>query len=111
MGSAGARISKQQKQTLKQLQENIPREQLPLTLRQVLDLVRRLGIQHLWIDALCIVQDDESDKATEIGKMADVYSNATLQISAMASHGAAYELLPTTSVPHGSHELEGTTSL
>jgi hypothetical protein len=42
----------------------------------------RLGLRYLWIDSLCIVQDDEDDKLTEIRKMADIYSGSAVTIAA-----------------------------
>ncbi|GAP82965.2 putative heterokaryon incompatibility protein [Rosellinia necatrix] len=41
-----------------------------------------MGIRYLWIDALCIVQDDEQAKAYEIERMGDIYNNATFVIIA-----------------------------
>lgn len=74
-------------------------DRLPMTLRQTFDLVRRLKVgslqvEHLWIDALCIVQNDDADMAGEIANMGLIYRNALLQVAAMASHGAAFGLLP-----------------
>ena len=37
---------------------NIPLEPFPKTLQDAVRITRRLGIRYLWIDALCIVQDD-----------------------------------------------------
>ncbi|KAK3302700.1 heterokaryon incompatibility protein-domain-containing protein [Chaetomium strumarium] len=42
---------------------------LPATIRDAITVTRSLGIRYLWVDALCIVQDDEDDKANEIKKM------------------------------------------
>jgi hypothetical protein len=47
-----------------------------------------LGIEYLWIDSLCIVQDDKGDWELESSKMADYYENAFITISAtMSSDG------------------------
>lgn len=48
---------------------------------------RALDIQYLWIDALCILQDDidDHDWYEESGKMCDIYSNAQLTIAADVS--------------------------
>ncbi|KAI1375985.1 HET-domain-containing protein [Hypoxylon crocopeplum] len=46
-----------------------------LTLKAI-EVSRGLGIQFLWIDSLCIVQNDKVDWEFEAGRMASVYSNA-----------------------------------
>lgn len=38
---------------------------------------KRLGISRLWIDALCINQDDDAEKMLQIHRMRNVYRNAT----------------------------------
>lgn len=60
----------------------IPRNRLPLTFAEAIDLIRRLGISYLWIDSLCIVQDDEDEWRTESSNMAAIYRNARLVVSA-----------------------------
>jgi hypothetical protein len=61
--------------------------QLPQTLRDAIFLTRYLGIRYLWVDCLCIVQDDNADWEREASRMADVYSNAYLTLRATrASH-------------------------
>lgn len=42
----------------------------------------QLGLSYLWIDALCIIQDDSDHKRQEIAPMADIYSGAVLTILA-----------------------------
>ncbi|KAH8647153.1 heterokaryon incompatibility protein-domain-containing protein [Xylariales sp. PMI_506] len=82
------------RRNLSEMQASINLDLLPLTLRHVFELVGYLDIQYLWIDALCIVQDDQQEKSTEISHMSFTFYNARLQIAAMASKGASYGLLP-----------------
>lgn len=70
------------KATLKQLQNGMPIASLPQTLQDAVRVTRALGFRYLWVDALCIVQDDDVDKMSEIGNMDQVYGNCTLTISA-----------------------------
>lgn len=55
---------------------------LPRLLQDACSITRRLGCRYLWIDALCIVQDDEEDKMREISQMQDIFSTALVVISA-----------------------------
>jgi Heterokaryon incompatibility protein (HET) len=66
-------------------QERINISDLPATFRDVVGYVRRLGIRFLWIDSLCIVQDDINDWRRECIKMYSVYRNAALTIAATKS--------------------------
>lgn len=63
----------------------IPLDTLPQTIRDAIRVTRKLGYQYLWVDALCIVQDNTKDKATEINNMGAIYKNATLTIAASNS--------------------------
>jgi hypothetical protein len=44
--------------------------------RRAVTVVWNLGLRYLWIDSLCIIQDDPLDWNTEATKMSLVYSNA-----------------------------------
>jgi hypothetical protein len=72
--------------TLKTYTSSLPAE-LPRTFQDAIQVTRSLGFRYLWIDALCIVQDDDSDKTAEISDMGLVYKNATLTIAAASAHG------------------------
>jgi hypothetical protein len=62
---------------------------LPRTLQDAIMMTRYLDLQYIWIDCLCIVQDDKLDWDREAGNMADTYSNSYLTIAAArASHSA-----------------------
>lgn len=47
-----------------------------------MDTSRRLGFRYLWVDALCIIQDDEDDWGREVRKMSRIYEGASITISA-----------------------------
>ncbi|CZR59167.1 uncharacterized protein PAC_09059 [Phialocephala subalpina] len=61
--------------------------------RDALTITRRLGFEYIWIDALCIVQDSPKDWATESPKMAAIYRNASLVVSATAAIDSEYGIL------------------
>jgi hypothetical protein len=55
----------------------------PIIAQTVLDAMnftREIGIRYLWVDALCIVQDNPVDRKEMIPRMSEVYGNATLTI-------------------------------
>jgi hypothetical protein len=54
-------------------------------LRDVIKVARVIGIPYLWIDALCIIQDDLDDWEQESASMADIYKNAFITICTPAS--------------------------
>ncbi|KAI0883551.1 HET-domain-containing protein [Annulohypoxylon maeteangense] len=56
--------------------------QIPKTVRHAMSFVQRLGERYLWVDTLCVIQDDEQ-KLVEIAKMAAIYANATVTIVAL----------------------------
>ncbi|KAK3374902.1 heterokaryon incompatibility protein-domain-containing protein [Podospora didyma] len=63
-------------------QRGIPLSELPQTVQDAIVVSARLGVTYIWVDALCIVQDDADDWAREAAKMVDVYANSHLTISA-----------------------------
>ena len=65
--------------------QGIALNDLPNTFRDAVLVTRKLGIRYLWIDSLCILQGDKTDWETESGRMADVYSNAYINLAASSS--------------------------
>lgn len=63
-------------ENLRAHQERIPFRDLPLSFQDVVTICRRLDIQYLWIDSLCIIQDSQEDWATQSAMMADIYQGA-----------------------------------
>ncbi|KAH8810760.1 heterokaryon incompatibility protein-domain-containing protein [Xylogone sp. PMI_703] len=73
------------KGTIGNWKENIPWSKLRKTFREAITMTRRLGIQYIWIDSLCIIQDDAKDWETEAAKMGSIYNRAYLVIAATGS--------------------------
>jgi hypothetical protein len=61
---------------------------IPRTIRDAIGLVPLLGERYLWVDSLCIIQDDEVFKHDQINAMAAIYSNAALTIVAAEGDSA-----------------------
>jgi hypothetical protein len=59
---------------------------LPQTFADAIMAVRQLGIEYIWIDSLCIIQDDPQDWQAECPLMSQTYANAAVTI---AGPGAA----------------------
>ncbi|KAF3046057.1 hypothetical protein E8E12_010737 [Didymella heteroderae] len=57
-------------------------DSLPVVIRDAIDLVRRLGLQFLWIDSLCITQDSPKSWKLNAYSMDTIYGNAELTICA-----------------------------
>ena len=58
---------------------------LPKSYADTILLARSLSIPYVWIDAYCIVQDDQEERDTEIGRMGEIFQNAYLVIVAASS--------------------------
>ncbi|KAF2446809.1 HET-domain-containing protein [Karstenula rhodostoma CBS 690.94] len=78
----GNQVFKTTEQMRPRYLQAIDSTQLPQTLQDAIYVARQLGLDYIWIDALCIIQDSIPDKAVEIGRMAQVYGNATTTIGA-----------------------------
>jgi hypothetical protein len=50
--------------------------EMPLVFQDAISVCEKLSIRYLWLDALCIVQDDEMDWKLEAAQMGKVYENA-----------------------------------
>ncbi|KAG4434257.1 hypothetical protein IFR05_010247 [Cadophora sp. M221] len=58
---------------------------LPKTFQNTVQVCRELGIRYLWIDSICIIQDDKIDWMQESAKMAPVYHDSYLTICATSA--------------------------
>ncbi|RYP11949.1 hypothetical protein DL765_007528 [Monosporascus sp. GIB2] len=68
-----------------ELRTKISIGKLPATYREAIAVCIGLGLRHIWIDSLCIIQDSREDWRREALTMKDVYQNSALNIAAAAS--------------------------
>lgn len=87
-GSVSGQL-KTMKTSISAHQECLPMDRLPQTFRDAVTVTRFLGVRYLWIDSLCIVQDDKEDWSRESALMASIYTNAYLTIAATASEDSS----------------------
>ncbi|RDW57014.1 hypothetical protein BP6252_13932 [Coleophoma cylindrospora] len=73
-------------ETLSSHKTQIPWQKLATTIQDAIRLTRILGLKYIWIDSLCIIQDDASDWAAESAVMGDIYEFSTVTIA--ATHAA-----------------------
>lgn len=66
--------------------DGIPWQELTKAFEDGIITTRRLGLGYIWIDAMCIVQDDKEGWILESSRMALNYQNAHVVIAATRSH-------------------------
>ena len=72
-------------QTLEQRKYSIEWSSLPPVFRDAVAVTRELGVQYLWIDCLCILQDSVRDWEEQAAQMGQIYSNSYVTILAASS--------------------------
>lgn len=60
----------------------LSRSQIPKTIQDAMFLVKAIGERYLWVDALCIAQDDPEEVSKIVRVMDRIYENAELTIIA-----------------------------
>jgi Heterokaryon incompatibility protein (HET) len=66
----------------------IPISDVSATLRDAFHATRSIGLEYLWVDSMCIVQDDPDDWSRESATMSKVYGLSTCTIAAaVGGHG------------------------
>ncbi|TXB96962.1 hypothetical protein FocTR4_00011561 [Fusarium oxysporum f. sp. cubense] len=71
---------------------SIPVDELSRVFIDACNTAKRLSHDYLWIDALCIIQDDPADWQHEVGCMASTYGNSWLNVSADGDDEAGHGL-------------------
>lgn len=65
--------------------EALPVERLPKTFKEAIEITQRLGLDYLWIDSLCIIQDNVDDWQKESALMSSVFGGSTITITASSA--------------------------
>lgn len=94
--------------TLAARQRGISLEHLPKSFQDAVTVTRGLGLRYLWIDALCIIQDDLDDWARESSTMATVYRNAFFVLGADMSPDSEGGFLHRTDLHERGYDEPGT---
>lgn len=71
-----------QSNSLESFKNRIPQEALSQTVSDSIKIARDLGFSYIWIDTLCILQDDDRDWMRESSLMSSVYGGSSLNIAA-----------------------------
>ncbi|KAE8447276.1 hypothetical protein EG329_010970 [Mollisiaceae sp. DMI_Dod_QoI] len=83
---------------LEEFCNGINAQALSRTFQDAIYSTRKLGVQYLWIDSLCIIQDSAEDWQTEAAMMGQVYASGFCNLAATAategSQGMFLDKLP-----------------
>jgi hypothetical protein len=85
---ASPTFEKLQTNTIEALKAGWSISSLSKTFQDAFVVTAKLGLQFIWIDAMCIIQDSEEDWKVESATMAKVYSYSFVNIAAAASSDA-----------------------
>ena len=86
------KIKTLEKANLEDMKKAIVMSSLPQTFQDAIRVTRELGKPYLWIDSLCIIQDDKEDWFQESSRMGDIYSNSYCTISATGAEDGSMGL-------------------
>lgn len=67
---------------------DIPWVSVPKTFQDAVIVTLAVGLEYIWIDSLCIIQDDENDWDQESPQMRSVYQNAHFTVAAAQAQNA-----------------------
>lgn len=64
-------------------------EDMPPTFRDAVKATRKLGLRYLWIDSLCIIQNDTEDWERQSKMMGDIYYRSAVTIMAATNQASS----------------------
>ncbi|KAH8163492.1 hypothetical protein CIB48_g4754 [Xylaria polymorpha] len=82
--------------TRETLQQRLARIDIARTtpvMKDAAEVCKALGIRYLWVDAVCIIQDDKVDWEQEASQMSDVYRNSAFTICSVSSSSCSQGFL------------------
>jgi hypothetical protein len=71
--------------TLSARKAKITWNELPKNFQNAIVFTRGLHIRYIWIDSLCIIQNDPTDWSKQASKMPEIYENAYVTLAATFS--------------------------
>lgn len=82
------------KENMNELKRGISLDKFDTTVRDAILITRSLGLAYLWVDALCISQDEDAqDWKEQSAKMDVIYGQSTVTIVAVSSSSVTQGLL------------------
>ncbi|KAH7321738.1 heterokaryon incompatibility protein-domain-containing protein [Rhexocercosporidium sp. MPI-PUGE-AT-0058] len=78
------------KNNITHFQQRIPVQSITKTFQDAIRITSYLGIEYLWIDSLCIIQDDIEDWNRESPLMCDVYGGSTINLAASSAPDGSF---------------------
>jgi hypothetical protein len=84
-GNVSGSILETTTSTIEDFKKEIPLENIPKTIKDAMVITKRLGFRYLWVDRLCIIQDNRYDWDTEAQKMGRIYESAVCIIAAVGA--------------------------
>ena len=73
--------------------QGITSSEMPAVLNDSIRVTRNMGIRYLWMDTLCLIQDDDKDKEEELPKMGAYYTHAHFTIASSSSRDSRESFL------------------
>jgi hypothetical protein len=74
------------------LRDGIDIDVLPKTFQHAIQICRQMDVSYMWIDSMCIFQDDLTDCHVQANTMHQVYSLALCNIAASSAPNSSYGL-------------------
>ena len=84
---AGSHLLETKAQTIESMRKagGLSKLGMPATIEDAMKVCMELGERYLWVDRLCIIQDDQEDRPTQMAAMAGIFFFAQLVL--IAEHG------------------------
>ncbi|KAJ5721221.1 HET domain protein [Penicillium malachiteum] len=71
------------KNNINEMKHFINYKSLPRAIKDIIRLSQKFEINYIWIDVLCIVQDDPKVKKEQIHRMKNIFENSSLTVQAL----------------------------
>jgi hypothetical protein len=100
-------VNIEQLQKAGRLLEQDYKSALPRTILHAMQFTKLIGERHLWVDRLCIVQDDEATRRAEINNMMTIYASAYITVVAAGGISAQHGLQGVENLTLESNQRQG----